>query len=102
MLGSIARRSVVLSSRRSATKTRELRNLRRARRGSSSISARTPTRSVSVSHPTLGGLTERVERVVDTLESDQRSRKLAALGTIRRADERDGTRKRAAYYPSRR
>jgi hypothetical protein len=63
MLGSIARRSVVLSSRRSATKTRELRNLRRASRGSSSISARTPTRSVSVSHPTLGGLTERVERV---------------------------------------
>jgi hypothetical protein len=62
-----------LSSRRSATKTRELRNLRRARRGSSSISARTPTRSVSVSHPTLGGLTERVERVVDTLESDQPS-----------------------------
>jgi hypothetical protein len=69
MLGSIARRSVVLSSRRSATKTRELRNLRRARRGSSSINARTPTRSVSVSHPTLGGLTERVERVVDTLDS---------------------------------
>jgi hypothetical protein len=33
MLGSIARRSVVLSSRRSATKTRELRNLRRASRG---------------------------------------------------------------------
>jgi hypothetical protein len=27
------------------------------------------TRSVSVSHPTLGGLTERVERVVDTLDS---------------------------------
>jgi hypothetical protein len=24
---------------------------------------------VSVSHPTLGGLTERVERVVDTLDS---------------------------------
>jgi hypothetical protein len=69
MLGSIARRSVVLSSRRSATKTRELRNLRRARRGSSSINARTPTRSVSVSHPTLGGLTERVERVVDTLDT---------------------------------
>jgi hypothetical protein len=60
MLGSIARRSVVLSSRRSATKTRELRNLRRASRGASSISARTPTRTVSVSHPTLGGLTERV------------------------------------------
>jgi hypothetical protein len=52
MLGSIARRSVVLSSRRSATKTRQLRNLRRAQRGTSSISARTPTRSVSVSHPT--------------------------------------------------
>jgi hypothetical protein len=69
MLGSIARRSVVLSSRRSATKTRELRNLRRASRGSSSINARTPTRTVSVSHPTLGGLTERVERVVDTLDS---------------------------------
>jgi TolB-like protein len=69
MLGSIARRSVVLSSRRSATKTRELRNLRRASRGTSSISARTPTRSVSVSHPTLGGPTERVERVVDTLDS---------------------------------
>jgi hypothetical protein len=69
MLGSIARRSVVLSSRRSATKTRKLRNLRRASRGTSSISARTPTRSVSVSHPTLGGLTERVERVVDTLDS---------------------------------
>jgi hypothetical protein len=69
MLGSIARRSVVLSSRRSATKTRELRNLRRAGRSSSSISARTPTRTVSVSHPTLGGLTERVERVVDTLDS---------------------------------
>jgi hypothetical protein len=32
MLGSIARRSVVLSSRRSATRTRELRNLRRAGR----------------------------------------------------------------------
>jgi hypothetical protein len=31
------------------------RNLRRARRGSSSISARTPTRSVSVSHPILLG-----------------------------------------------
>jgi hypothetical protein len=31
-----------------------------------------------------------------------RARKLAALGTIHRADERDGTRKRAAYYPSRR
>jgi hypothetical protein len=45
-VGSIARHSVVLSSRRSATKTRELRNLRRARRGTSSISARTPTRSV--------------------------------------------------------
>src|ERR1700737_438954 len=71
MLGSIARRSVVLSSRRSATKTRELRNLRRASRGTSSISARTPTRSVSVSHPTLGGLTERVERVVDTLDDAQ-------------------------------
>jgi hypothetical protein len=69
MLGSIARRSVVLSSRRSATKTRELRNLRRASRGTSTISARTPTRTVSVSHPTLGGLTERVERVVDTLDS---------------------------------
>jgi hypothetical protein len=27
------------------------------------------TRSVSVSHPTLGGLTERVERVVDTLDT---------------------------------
>jgi hypothetical protein len=54
----------VLSSRRSATKTRELRNLRRASRSPSSISARTPTRTVSVSHPTLGGLTERVERVV--------------------------------------
>jgi hypothetical protein len=53
MLGSIARRSVVLSSRRSATKTRELRNLRRARRGPASTSARAPTRSVSVSHPTL-------------------------------------------------
>jgi uncharacterized heparinase superfamily protein len=58
-----------LVSRRSATKTRELRNLRRASRGTSSINARTPTRSVSVSHPTLGGLTERVERVVDTLDS---------------------------------
>jgi hypothetical protein len=69
MLGSIARRSVVLSSRRSATRTRELRNLRRAGRSPSSISARTPTRTVSVSHPTLGGLTERVERVVDTLDS---------------------------------
>jgi hypothetical protein len=69
MLGSIARRSVVLSSRRSATKTRELRNLRRASRGTSGISARTPTRTVSVSHPTLGGLTERVERVVDTLDA---------------------------------
>jgi hypothetical protein len=70
MLESIARRSVVLSSRRSATKTRELRNLRRAGRSSSTMSARTPTRTVSVSHPTLGGLTgARVERVVDTLDA---------------------------------
>ncbi len=68
MLVAIARRSVVLSSRRSPTKTRELRNLRRASRSPAAISARSPTRSVSVSHPTLGGLTERVERVVDTLD----------------------------------
>jgi hypothetical protein len=53
MLGSIARRSVVLSSRRSAT-----RNLRRASRGTSSISARTPTRTVSVNERgSLRGLT---------------------------------------------
>jgi hypothetical protein len=61
MLGSIARRS--LSSRRSNE------DQGAHSRGTSSISARTPTRSVSVSHPTLGGLTERVERVVDTLDS---------------------------------
>jgi hypothetical protein len=31
--------------------------------------ARAPTRSVAVSHPRLAGLTERVERVVDTLDA---------------------------------
>jgi hypothetical protein len=46
----IAHRTV-LSARRSLTKTRELRNLRRARRRDQAVpSGRSPTRTVSVSH----------------------------------------------------
>jgi len=41
-------------------------------------SARAPTRSVAVSHPRLAGLTERVERVVDTLDAMLRAGPTAA------------------------
>jgi hypothetical protein len=57
-------------------------------------SARMPTRSQTISHPSLPGLTERVERVVDHLEEMRKSgekhlssRQFAAAQIFRRSFE---------------